>query len=232
MGYLPVFLDVTGRRCVVVGGGKVAERKTAALLAAAAEVTVISPAVTPRLKELARAGRIRWLEREYAAGDAGGCALVYAATGDAAVERRVAREARGLGVAVNIADAPELCTFIAPAVVRRGSLQIAISTGGASPATAKRIKQRLERLFGPEYGLALDILRVVRRRLAAREPDTKTRARKLGALNAARLVPALRRGDMEAAARLVMRHTGVALGELEITLNHGGRARAPAPKVC
>lgn len=220
MGYLPVFLDVGGRPCVVIGGGKVAERKVLGLISAGAEVTVISPIVTVRLGELARAGRIRHIARTYARdGDVRGSALVYAATRDANLNQRVAREARELGIPVNVADAPTLCTFISPAVVNLGALKIAVSTSGASPAMAGRIRRRLERMFGPEYGLALEIIRAARQRLKASEPNAEVRARKLSALAASRLVPALARGDIEAARRIVRRHTGADLGELGVIVN-------------
>ncbi len=233
MTYLPVFFEVSGRPCVVVGGGEVAERKVEGLLSAGAEVTVISPIVTARLGRLIRAGRVSHVARECAPSeDLRGAALVYVASSDAALNRRLSRKARALGIPVNVADAPELSTLITPSVVRRGALVIAVSTGGASPAMAKQIRKRLERAFGPEYGPALAIMSAVRQRLKAREPDAGVRARRLGALAASGLVHALGRGDIEKANRIVRRHTGAGLGELGQTLAALGRGAEPAPKSC
>jgi precorrin-2 dehydrogenase/sirohydrochlorin ferrochelatase len=150
MAYLPIFLDVTGRKCLVVGAGDIAQRKVISLLEAGAEVMVVSPTVTEALSALARQGQIRHHRREYAAGDMEGAALVYAATDDAGLHKGLSEEAAARGIPINVADVPALCTFIAPAVLTRGSLKIAVSTGGASPGIAKRIVKQLERQFGPE----------------------------------------------------------------------------------
>jgi precorrin-2 dehydrogenase/sirohydrochlorin ferrochelatase len=148
----PVFLDLAGEPVVVVGAGAVAERKIAALLESGARVTVIAPKATPRLLALAEGGEVRLLARPYGPGDLAGCRLAYVATDDPEVSRAVRAEATALGVWLNVADQPELCGFIAPAVVRRGDLTLAVSTGGASPALARWIRERLEADFGPEYG--------------------------------------------------------------------------------
>src|ERR1019366_9965092 len=153
MAYLPIFLDVTGSRCLVIGGGEIAARKVASLLEAGADVVVVSPSLVEALAELARHGRIQHMKRKYAPGDMAGAALVYAATDDANLHQRLHADARERGIPINVADVPALCTFITPAVLTRGSLKIAVSTDGASPAMTKRIIKRLERLFGPEYGL-------------------------------------------------------------------------------
>lgn len=216
MGYLPIFLDVTTRPCLVVGGGGVAQRKVESLLEAGASVTVVSPSLTPELERYLRQGTIRHLARPYAEGDMTGAALVYCATGDPALGRALHAEALGLGIPINVADLPELCTFIVPAVVHRGRLGIAVSTSGTSPAMAKRIRRRLERLFGPEYGLALEVLGAARQRLRETEPDAGERARRLGALALSGLAQYLRRGEFEAADRLVQRHAGTGLAELGI----------------
>src|ERR1019366_2616822 len=158
MAYLPIFLDLTGRRCVVIGGGEVAARKGQSLLEAGADVMVVSPSLVDALAEFARQGRIQHMKREYKPGDMASAALVYGATDDAKLHQRLYAEARDREIPINVADVPALCTFITPAVLTRGPLQIAVSTEGASPAMAKRIIKRLERLLGPEYGLALEVL--------------------------------------------------------------------------
>src|SRR5258708_25555180 len=140
MGYIPIFLDVTGRQCFVVGGGEVAVRKVEALLEAGALVTVVSPSLSPPVEAIVASGLVTHIARTYERGDIRGCVLVYAATDDPKLQRELAAEARALGIPVNVVDVPELCTFIAPAVVKRGALQIAISTGGPSPAFAARLR--------------------------------------------------------------------------------------------
>jgi len=146
----------------VVGGGQVAERKVEPLLQARAQVTVISPALTPRLQCWAADQVITVHERLYRPGDLSGFALVFAATDDEELHRQVAAEARAAGVFLNVVDRPALCSFIVPAVISQGDLTLAISTGGASPALAKKIRLALEQSFGPEYGVALQLLARVR----------------------------------------------------------------------
>src|SRR5579872_3437819 len=187
MAYLPIFLDLTGRKCVVVGGGDVAARKVTALLDARADVLVVSPEVNATLADFARNRSIRHLKRDYAQGDMEGAGLVFAATDDSALHQRLYAEARGRGIPINVADVPNLCTFISPAVLTRGALKIAVSTGGASPGMAKRIVEQLERLFGPEYGVTLEIMRAARHHLKSTEPSIQTRATKLTALAASRI---------------------------------------------
>lgn len=142
--YYPVFLRLEGRRCVVVGGGVVAQGKVAGLLECGASVAVVSPDLTPALAQLAREGRIAWEARPYRRGDLAGAFLAIAATDEPGVNQEVAREAEERGVLLNVVDVPSLCTFIAPAVVRRGPVTVAISTGGLSPALARRLRRAME----------------------------------------------------------------------------------------
>ncbi|MDU4961726.1 MAG: bifunctional precorrin-2 dehydrogenase/sirohydrochlorin ferrochelatase [Sporomusaceae bacterium] len=165
MRYYPVNLDIAGKACLVVGGGAVAERKIANLLAAGAAVTVISPQLTANLAELAAAGSIHWRQRGWQSGDMAGFALAICAANDAAVNAAAATEARQAGVLVNTADAPALCDFTLPALVRRGELLLTISTGGASPILARRIREELEQLYGEGFGDYLTELSALRRQL-------------------------------------------------------------------
>jgi len=164
--YFAAFLDLRRRRCLVVGGGEIGERKARALLACGAEVTVVSPTVTPGLAALAVVGRLVERRRPFRRSDLRDCALVVAATGNPEVDDAVAALARRARVLVNVVDRPERCDFIVPSVLQRGQLQIAVSTGGRSPALAREIRRRLEALFGPEY--AELVARTGRARRAAR----------------------------------------------------------------
>ncbi|MGC1676516.1 MAG: bifunctional precorrin-2 dehydrogenase/sirohydrochlorin ferrochelatase [Candidatus Binataceae bacterium] len=214
MGYLAIFLAMERRRCVVIGGGDIAARKIAQLLAAGAQVTVISPRLVRELAILAESAAITHRARRWERGDLHGFDLAFAATDDPRAHREIAAEARALGVMLNVADEPELCDFIAPAVVRRGDLQIAVSTSGASPATAARIRRELEDQFGWEYAAALKILRAARDYLLATDLDIASRGRKLAAIAASDLTDRLRAGDRAAVDLLLISHLGAGLDTL------------------
>lgn len=171
----PITLNLLNKPCLVIGGGPVAERKVKSLLAADADTTVISPALTKELNNLATAKKFKFFKRRYKNGDLNGYFLTFAAIGDASLNKVIYRNALAKNILINIADAPELCTFFLPAVVKRGELQIAVSTGGKSPALAKRLRERLEKEFGPEYEEWLSIISEYRRRIMLNEPDKKKR---------------------------------------------------------
>jgi len=160
--YYPVFLRIKDKKCIVIGGGKVAARKTLGLLQDGGLVTVISPIISEELQELASEGIVKWEQRQYQQGDVQTAFLVFAATNSREVNRQVCFEAEQHGVLVNSIDDSSLCDFIVPARVDRGKLQIAISTSGASPALTKSIRQELESIFGDEYELFLDWMHTLR----------------------------------------------------------------------
>ncbi|MBI5327508.1 MAG: bifunctional precorrin-2 dehydrogenase/sirohydrochlorin ferrochelatase [Deltaproteobacteria bacterium] len=162
MRYYPIFLDIKGKPCVVIGGGNVAERKVLSLLDAGANVLVISPKLTPALKRLAGKKTIGYRHKSYEQGDLKGFFLAYSATNDSGTNKSVFNEAKKRGVLLNVVDVPELCNFIVPSVVDRGDLLIVISTSGRSPAMAKKIRQQLEKEFGWEYAAFLEIMGKVR----------------------------------------------------------------------
>ncbi len=162
MAYYPVAIDLAGKKCLVVGGGEVARRKVQSLVDAGAEVTVISPEVDQGIEPI---GGVRIERREFREGDASGCALVFACTDVAEVNAAVQRAALQEGALVNVVDDPELCSFIAPSVVRRGDLMIAIISSGKSPALSKRIRRELEAAYGPEYGELVDLMGEMRARV-------------------------------------------------------------------
>src|SRR3984957_7400206 len=144
-------LRLTGRRCVVVGGGDVGLEKVEGLLAGEGDVTLIAPEAHPELAQLALEGSIAWERREYAAEDLEGALIAIAATSDTDVNIRVFEDAEGRAMLVNVVDVPPLCNFILPAIVRTGPLAVAISTAGASPALAKRMKREIAEQFGDAY---------------------------------------------------------------------------------
>jgi len=170
----PIVLNLSGRRVVVVGGGEVALRKARALADAGARVRVVAPKLAPGFAE---DGRFECLAARYEKQRLEGALVAVAATDDEAVNRQVAEDARAAGVLVNVVDRPELCDFIVPAQVRRGDLVVAVSTGGAAPALAKRLRERLEKEFGPEYAVLLEALREVRDDLKKRKVSPETRRR-------------------------------------------------------
>jgi precorrin-2 dehydrogenase/sirohydrochlorin ferrochelatase len=230
MAYLPIFLDVTGRKCLVAGGGEVATRKVASLLEAGADVLVVSPVLSTALTDLAKQGAIRHQSRKCVQGDMEGAVLVYAATDDPDLHQRLYSEARGRGIPINVADVPALCTFIAPAVLRRGALKIAVSTAGASPSMAKRIVDQLDRLFGPEYGVALEVLRAARHHLKSMEPNIQTRAMKLTTLAASRIPQHIRDGDLDAVNKILVHGIGADLQALGLSRVLGNGGAKPEPE--
>jgi siroheme synthase-like protein len=152
-------LRLSGRRCVVVGGGDVGLEKVEGLLACDADVTLIAPEAHPELAQLALEGSIRWEQREYAgAADLDGALIAIAATDDTDLNIRVFEDAEARAMLVNVVDVPPLCNFILPAIVRTGPLAVAISTAGASPALAKRMKREISELFGEPYALLAILL--------------------------------------------------------------------------
>jgi precorrin-2 dehydrogenase / sirohydrochlorin ferrochelatase len=155
---LPILVDVDGRPVVVVGGGRVAERRARELLAAGAVVRVVSPEVGAGLAGLAATGALTVEPRRYRHGDLAGAALAVAATDDPAVNRRVAADGRDSGVLVNRADAPDDGGFSVPAVLRRGDLTVAVATAGRAPGLAGAVRRRLEGDFGPEWADLVDLL--------------------------------------------------------------------------
>ncbi|HLK58242.1 MAG TPA: bifunctional precorrin-2 dehydrogenase/sirohydrochlorin ferrochelatase [Chthonomonadaceae bacterium] len=156
--YYPISLDLSGKLCLVVGGGAVAERKVAGLLDAGARVRVISPELTPTLQALADAQRIEVLLAPYETACLADAGLVFAATNRREVNARVAQEAGARGLLVNVADAPEASSFHVPALIRRGDFCLSISTGGKNPLLAARLSDELETRFGPEYGAFVELL--------------------------------------------------------------------------
>ena len=163
--YYPVYLNLQGRRCVIIGGGGVAEGKIARLLESGAEIRVISPDATPGIQRMADAGAIQWEPRPYRPGDLAGAFLAIAATNSREVNRRIFDEAEARGVMLNAVDDPPNCSFIAPSIVQRGPVTVAISTGGASPALARKLRESLQESGELAWADLADVLAAARARL-------------------------------------------------------------------
>ncbi len=177
MTLFPMFLKLEGRRCLVVGAGAIAEPKIASLLLARATVTVVAPRATPQVRALARSRQILFSKRKYVPRDLSGMFLVVAATNSPTVHKQIYQLAQRRGILCNSVDDPPRCDFFYPAVVRRGPLQIAISTSGASPALAQRLRKQLARQFGVEYAAWVQRLSEARQTLLATPMSSRRRRR-------------------------------------------------------
>jgi precorrin-2 dehydrogenase/sirohydrochlorin ferrochelatase len=169
MKYYPVNLDMTNKRCVIVGGGDIAERKVERLLECGAQVTVVSKSLTRVLKARKKTGQMDHIDRDYEAQALDGAFMVIGATDRNDVNERISKDAMARGLLVNIVDDPDRCNFILPSLVQQGDLSIAISTGGKSPALAKKLRKELEKQYGPEYQTLLVIQGILRKRILARD---------------------------------------------------------------
>jgi len=177
-----MFIKLTGRQCLVVGAGKVGEPKIGGLIDTGAQIRVVAIEATPTVREWARVGKIELELRAFSASDLDGAFLAIVATASRSLNELVYREAQRRGVLCNVVDVPEYCDFFYPAVVRRGDLQIAISTSGQSPSLAQRLRQQLERQFGPGYELWIAELGETRRLVLASELDRERKQELLHSL--------------------------------------------------
>lgn len=168
MSYFPIYIEMAGRRCLVIGGGAVAERKIASLLEVDAEVTVISPDVTDTIAGWSKNNSIQFKARRYQPGDLADYQLVFVATDDGEVNAQVYQEGKSDGAWVNAADDPAHCDFILPSVLRRGELTVAVSSGGNSPALARTIREELELHFTADYEMLTKLAGDVRDELRRR----------------------------------------------------------------
>ncbi|MCC6237651.1 MAG: bifunctional precorrin-2 dehydrogenase/sirohydrochlorin ferrochelatase [Dehalococcoidia bacterium] len=171
MGYYPIFVEMSGRRVLLVGGGHVALEKIGKLVESEADVTVVAPELIPEVRAFIEDGRARLLERQFEDGDTAGADLVFVATDNGAINRRVADEARARGLWVNAADDVANCDFILPGVASSGHITIATSTGGSSPALARWLRERMEAFLGTEVVALGDVLAELRVRARARDRE-------------------------------------------------------------
>jgi len=205
-----IFLNLSNKKCLVVGGGPVAERKVQALLAYGARVRVVSPALTGRLSELAAAGIIDYRRGSYHVDDLAGVFLVIGATGREEVNRQVAADCEERGLLINVVDDPERGNFFVPAHVKRGSLSIAVSTGGKSPLLAGKIRAELEPVYGPQYAEFLDFLGGLRLKLMREVADPVKKREVMDRMLDDEVLTLLKSGQLERAKERVLNayHSG------------------------
>ncbi len=201
--YLPLFFDLAGRRCLVVGGGRIAEGRTRLLAAHGAVLRVVAPEVSDGLSAMEADGRVEEVRRRtFAPDDLDGVFLALAATNDRDVNAKIAELARGRGILCNVADDPQNSDVHVPALVRRGGLTVAISTGGRSPAVTAGVRRRLEGVFGPEWGVLLALLGDLRDATKQRYPQPAERAAAVRALlDDGHVLELLRAGKVDEAGR-------------------------------
>jgi precorrin-2 dehydrogenase/sirohydrochlorin ferrochelatase len=198
--YYPAYIDLTGKKTVVVGGGSVAERKILSLLHAHAHVKIISPYLTKRLEREKGKGTIHHVCRTYKKGDLKGAFLVIAATNSPRINEQVSHDAPYL---VNVVDVPELCNFIVPSLVTRGPLKIAISTSGVSPAFSRSVRQELEKFYGPEISAYLNVVKIIRRKAMETIPDKKKRSDFLKVIASEKIIEMVRKKGLQKTKRFV-----------------------------
>lgn len=201
MNYYPLFLNLKGKKAVVIGGGKVAERKILTLLRVGARVTVISPTLTKRIEKEKLKGTIEHFSRQYEKGDLKNAFLVIAATDSRLINENVFKDAPCL---VNVVDAPSLCNFIVPSVVKRGPLTISISTSGISPALSRSIRKELEKLYGPEFAYYLKLLLKIRKKAMQGILDKNKRTKFLKSLASKEIFEMLRQRGFEETKKCVL----------------------------
>ena len=205
MKYYPVFWDINGKKCVVVGGGEVAARKVERLLDCGAKVCVVSPDLHPDLEDLKNEKRIEHVEAQYSADCLTGTTLVIGATDNETINGAISGDAKKRGIPVNIVDDPQKCDFILPSLVERGDLTIACGTGGTSPALARLLREELEAAYGEEYATLLNILGQLRSRM---EKNAGVGRKWFDKLMAAGLLEAIRQKDESKMKKIVFDITG------------------------
>ena len=211
MNYYPIYLNLQHQRCVVIGGGSIAEGKVHGLVQAEAVVTLIAPTITKGLQALVATKSVSYFAREYQPGDLAGAFLAIGATDDHIINEQAWQEAQECHILVNIVDDTPHCNFIAPSILRRGDLSIAISTSGKAPALAVRLREELERTVGQEYADFLQLAGALREPLAARHTDFAQRKAIWYQLVDADILTLLRQGDEAAARQRIAEITGITL---------------------
>lgn len=195
--FYPISLNLKDKKCLVVGGGRVAERKVTSLLACGAKVHLVSPQLTPSLNQLAFNGEISYIGRDFINQDLENCFLVICATDNSLINQKVAQEAMKGNILVNVVDNPELCNFFVPAVLQRGDLTISVSTAGKSPLLARRIRENLEQSYSDAYAEILNLLGEIRKNILASVSDEEARREIFSKMVDAEVINLLAEGKIE-----------------------------------
>lgn len=207
--YYPVSLDITGKRCVIIGGGAVAERKAERLIECGAQITVVSRTLTPQLEDRKKANTIEHIDRDYEKQTLHGAFMVIGATDRDDVNAQVSQDAQSLGMLVNIVDDPDRCNFILPALAQQGDLSIAVSTGGMSPALARKIKEDLQQQYGPEYESLLKIMGSLRKKILVRGHAFEANKAVFEALVHTDMLQAIREGNQRKVKKIIFDTSGI-----------------------
>ncbi len=215
--YYPIYLDIEGRNVIIIGGGNVCARKAETMMNYGARVTVVSPEFTGEIEGWAAEGRLEIRRKLYDAGDLDGANIVIASTDDQSVNEQIAADCRARRIPVNVVDVTHLCEFIVPAIIEKNGIQIAISTGGKSPALARTLKEDLQRTIGPEYSEINDLLGSLRESAKSVLPTDVDRKRFFDGIIARGVLPMLREGRSREAYETIAaecRSNGVAVSDM------------------
>lgn len=213
MKYYPIYLDITDKRCIIIGGGDVAERKVERLLEFGARVVVVGKTLTRTLAGMKHDGRIEHINADYTINLIDGASLVIGATDSDDVNSAISRDAKQKGILVNIVDDPDKCDFILPSLFTRGDLLISISTGGKSPALAKKIRQEIEKYYGPEFQILVDIMGSLREKLLTKGYSSDKNKRLFESVVYSDILQHIQKKDWETVKKTVYDITGV---EIEV----------------
>ena len=220
--YYPIYLDIEDHDVVIIGGGNVCARKAETMMKYGARVTIVSPEFTDEIEAWARDGKLALKRKHYDASDLDGATIVIASTDDTSVNEGVAADCRARRIPVNVVDVTPLCEFIVPAILDNGSVHIAISTGGKSPALARTLKEDLQRFVGPEYSEVNDLLGTLRDSAKRVLPTDVDRKRFFDGIIADGILEMLRegrRGDARDAIIRACDEAGVAVSDAVRTMN-------------
>lgn len=202
--YYPIYLDIENRNVIIIGGGEVCARKAETMMRYGARVTIVSPEFTPEIEGWARDGQLTILRKRYETSDIEDAHIVIASTDDTSVNEQVAADSRARRIPVNVVDVTPLCEFIVPAIIEKDGIQIAISTGGKSPALARTLKEDLNRAIGPEYSEVNDLLGSLRDSAKAKLPTDTDRKRFFDGIIAQGVLQMLRDGRRAEAYRVIV----------------------------
>lgn len=202
MRYFPINIDIQDKKCVVIGGGKVAYRKVLSLISAGAKVEIISPAAIDEIEKLVNDSLVAWTKRKYEEGDLEGATLAFVAVDSSHIGPEVTSEAKVLGIPVNVADEPSQCSFTLPSIAERGDLLITVSTGGKCPALARHVRLSIETIIDDAYGEMLTILAEVREQLLNAKIGHDKCRDLLNKLISSGILSLLREGDNEKASEI------------------------------